>query len=208
MTSMAAQPGHPGRPRNGETDATILRAVLELVAEVGVAGVTLTAVAKRAGVARATVYLRWPSRAALIGAATKATVGGVPYPLTGDIVRDIEVGAQFFRDIVAAPTFKGMFPELAAEVLAENPEVPWDALSPNRPKLAANYAAAAASQGLDPRVDPDLPYCLMVGGLLTHLLVNGTAPSREWTRQLVDVVVAGLSGQRSEREGPGRAAAE
>jgi AcrR family transcriptional regulator len=181
-----------GRPRLPETDAAILRAVLELVSDVGVPGVTVTAVAERAGVARATVYLRWPSRAALIGAATKATVGGRPYPLTGDIVRDLEVGAHFFRDIIAAPAFKAMFPQLAAEVLADRPEVPWDELSPNRPRLAANYAAAAASQGLDPHVDPDLPYTMLVGALLTHLLANGTAPDREWTDQLVGIVVAGL----------------
>lgn len=201
---MSSTSSHPGRPRNAETDASILRAVLELVSEVGVSGVTVTGVAARAGVARATVYLRWQDRAALIGAATKATVGGRPYPVTGDIVRDLEVGAQFFRDIVAAPAFRSMFPQLVAEVLADEPEVPWDELSPNRPKLAANYATMAAGQGLDSRVDPDLPYYLMVGSLLAHLLVKGTAPSREWTRQLVDVVVAGLKARARDGQAPAR----
>ena len=56
----------PGRPRNSDTDGRVLAAVLDLVSEVGVAGVTVTAVAARAGVARATVYLRWPSRAAAV----------------------------------------------------------------------------------------------------------------------------------------------
>jgi AcrR family transcriptional regulator len=195
---------HVGRPRGTATDATILRAVLDLVSEVGVSGVTVSAVAQRAGVARATVYLRWPSRAELIGAATKAAVGGRPFPLTGDIVRDMEVGAQFFRDIIAAPEFKAMFPELVAEVLADTPGVPWDALSPNRVKLAANYAAASAAQGLDPRIAPDIPYDLMVGGLLAHLLVNGTAPSPEWTRQLIDVVVGGLKWSVGDRQGRAR----
>jgi len=190
--------GHVGRPRGASTDAAILQAVLDIVSEVGVPGVTVAGVARRAGVARATVYLRWPSRAALIGAATKATVGGRPYPLTGDIVRDIEVGTHFFRDIIAAPAFRAMFPELVAEVLADAPEVPWDALSPNRSALAANYAAAASRQGLDPDLDPDLPYYLMVGGLLAHLLVKGTAPSHEWTQELVDVVVSGIRSRSSD----------
>jgi AcrR family transcriptional regulator len=181
-----------GRPRGTATDSRILKAVLDLVSEVGVSGVTVSEVARRAGVARATIYLRWPSRAELIGAATKATVGGRPFPLTGDIVRDIQVGTHFFRDIIAAPAFNALFPELAAEVLSAKPQVPWDALSPNRSKLAANYLDAAARQGLDPQVDPDLPYYLMVGGLLANLLVNGKAPSHAWTQQLVDVVVAGL----------------
>jgi AcrR family transcriptional regulator len=195
----------PGRPRLASTDSAILRAAAELIGEVGLQATTVTAVARRAGVARASVYLRWPSRAALIGAATKATVGGRPYPLTGDIVRDMEVGAQFFRDVVAAPTFKRMFPELASEVLADEPEVPWDALSPNRSKLAENYAARAAGQGLDPDVHPDLPYHLMVGGLLSHLLVTGGAPSRDWTQELIEVVVAGLRARGRDPSGHGPA---
>jgi AcrR family transcriptional regulator len=183
---------HRGRPRDPGVDDAILRAAAELLAETGVEATTVTAVAARAGVARATVYLRWPSRWALIGAATKASVGGRPYPLTGDIARDIQVGAHFFRDIIAAPRFKAMFPHLVAEVLAEERGLPWDALSPNRARLASNYASVAGSQGFAPQLDPDLPYDLSVGALLAHLLVNGEAPSHEWTQQLADVIVAGL----------------
>ena len=58
-----------GRPCRSE-DA-ILRAVLDLVAEHGVTGLTVDAVAARAGVGKQTIYRHWGSRAHLIHAAAQ-----------------------------------------------------------------------------------------------------------------------------------------
>src|SRR3990170_8095476 len=66
---------HAGRPRGPATDAAILQAVIELLAEAGLRGTTVDAVAARAGVARATVYLRWPTRDALLAAAARQALG-------------------------------------------------------------------------------------------------------------------------------------
>lgn len=183
---------HPGRPRNASTDGAILRAVLDVVAEKGVSGVTVTGVAARAGVARATVYLRWPSRAALVGAATKAVAGGDPFVLSGDLERDIREGAAFLASVLAAPYFTGILPELVRAVLTRPPEVSFDALSPNRLGIAVEYAREAAAQGFDPDIAATIPFDLFFGAALSHLLATGAAPSREHMRQLADVVVLGL----------------
>src|SRR5215212_9123818 len=121
-----------GRPRRAATDAAIVRAALELMAEVGVDGTTLTAVAERAGVARATVYLRWPTRSALIGAAARAAVGGRPLALTGDIAQDLRVAASFIQQIFAVPTFPAMLPEIVRAVLANPPELSFESVAPRR----------------------------------------------------------------------------
>ncbi|AHI01980.1 TetR/AcrR family transcriptional regulator [Kutzneria viridogrisea] len=55
-----------GRPRDPDADAAILRAALELFAERGVEGTSIEQVAKRAGVARLTVYRRWSSKEELL----------------------------------------------------------------------------------------------------------------------------------------------
>jgi len=182
----------PGRPRNSDTDGRVLAAVLDLVSEVGVAGVTVTAVAARAGVARATVYLRWPSRAALVGAATRAVTGGEPFGLSGDIDRDIQVGADFIHGILSAPYFASILPELVRAVLATPAEVGFDALAPNRERMAAEYHDAGRLQGYDAKIEPHLPFDLLFGACLSHLLATGTAPSRSYVRQLARVVNAGL----------------
>jgi len=186
------QSPHPGRPRTAGTDEAILQAVLEIVAEQGVSGVTVTGVAARAGVARATVYLRWPSRAALVGAAAKAVRGGDPYPLVGDLDQDIRTGAQFLEPVLAAPYFAGILPELIRAALTRPPEVDFDALAPNRKLLAAEYRSLAADQGFDPTVDPTVAFDMLLGAGLSYLFATGSAPSLAYMRQVGEVVVAGL----------------
>lgn len=58
--------GAGGRPRRPGVSDAILHATIELAAEVGLEGITLNAVADRAGVGRPTIYRRWPSKEALL----------------------------------------------------------------------------------------------------------------------------------------------
>ena len=55
-----------GRPRLVDADAAILAAARELLAERGWDGMTLGDVAARAGVAKTTLYRRWPGKAELV----------------------------------------------------------------------------------------------------------------------------------------------
>ena len=55
-----------GRPRSEQARRAILAAALELVRDEGYRAVTIDSVAKRAGVARTTIYRWWPSVAALL----------------------------------------------------------------------------------------------------------------------------------------------
>jgi len=55
-----------GRPRSLQADRAIVDAVLEEVIAVGIDGVSIEQVAARAGVAKATVYRRWPNKEALV----------------------------------------------------------------------------------------------------------------------------------------------
>ncbi|BDV31569.1 TetR/AcrR family transcriptional regulator [Microbacterium terricola] len=57
--------GVSGPPRDPARDALILRAATELLAEGGYTALTMDKAAARAGVGKATVYRRWPSRAEL-----------------------------------------------------------------------------------------------------------------------------------------------
>lgn len=58
-----------GRPRREGADEEILAVALELLREKGYRELTVDAVAERAGVAKTTVYRRWPTKVVLIGAA-------------------------------------------------------------------------------------------------------------------------------------------
>jgi AcrR family transcriptional regulator len=55
-----------GRPRSAVADRAIIDAVLEELIESGIDGLSLEQVAQRAGVAKATIYRRWPNKEALV----------------------------------------------------------------------------------------------------------------------------------------------
>ena len=57
-----------GRPRKAGADEEILAVARELLRERGVAALDVNEVAARAGVAKTTVYRRWPTKEALAGA--------------------------------------------------------------------------------------------------------------------------------------------
>ncbi len=70
----------PGRPRSG-VDATVFAATLSTVDELGYAHATVDRIAAAAGIAKTTIYRRWPSKGALITACLVDAFG--PAPLTG-----------------------------------------------------------------------------------------------------------------------------
>jgi AcrR family transcriptional regulator len=181
----------PGRPRDPETDRAILRAAVEVLSEVGLQGITVNAVAERAGVARGTIYLRWATREALLGAVARAAGGGFPYQLTGDIDRDIRVGSDYGRKVVTGGHFVAVMPELVSALLSNPPQMTFDDLAPNRTRFAEVYRASATAQGFRD-VDPHLAFDLLLGAQFMHILATGKPPSRAYVDAMAEAIVAGL----------------
>ena len=71
------------------SEDAILRAALDLVAEHGVSGVTVDAVAARAGVGKATIYRHWGSRARLVHAAISCMKDPIEEPDSGSLSADL-----------------------------------------------------------------------------------------------------------------------
>ncbi len=84
-----------GRPRAGRRrdplcDEAIFAATLALFVEEGYAGISIEGVAARAGVAKATIYRRYPNKAQLVVAAVHTCAGTTDHlPDTGDIRADL-----------------------------------------------------------------------------------------------------------------------
>lgn len=57
---MGDKAARPGRPRDPRADAAILQAARDLMAEGGLSNLTVEGTAQRAGVAKTTVYRRYP----------------------------------------------------------------------------------------------------------------------------------------------------
>ncbi|MFI6291284.1 TetR/AcrR family transcriptional regulator [Nonomuraea sp. NPDC050790] len=67
-----------GRPRDPEADEAIMKAALELFVERGLEGASIEQIAKRAGVAKVTVYRRWSSKEDLLTQAIEHARALVP----------------------------------------------------------------------------------------------------------------------------------
>ncbi|MBG0563958.1 TetR/AcrR family transcriptional regulator [Actinoplanes aureus] len=80
----------PGRPRSG-VDDVVFAATLRTVHELGYARATVDRIAAAAGIAKTTIYRRWPSKGALITACLVDAFG--PAPLTGATREEILASA-------------------------------------------------------------------------------------------------------------------
>jgi AcrR family transcriptional regulator len=186
---------HAGRPRSHGVDTSVLEAAIDLLASKGPDGVTVNAVARRTGVARASIYLRYPNRMALLGAALRAAIGRQPYRLEGDIEADLRQGAAQAQAILATPSFRAILPEVVRGLLHQAPGaegITSDMVAPNRRPVADEYRDGAAAAGFRPDIDPDLPFKLIVGGVIMSLLADGIAPTISEATQVADIVIAGL----------------
>ena len=182
-----------GRPRSARAEAAILDATVELLAQGGLDGTTIQGIADRAHVARATIYLRWPTREALITAALRHAIGRPPIPLTGDLEADLRRGSEQAGWILSQPVFASVLPALVREFLdRDRPGVTYDTLIPNRKRIADEYDRLAASQGFRDDVDGFVVVDLVVGPLLLHLLATGTPPTDAFRERQLEAVFAGI----------------
>ena len=94
----------PGRPRDPQVDRRIAQAALDLFADAGWAGFSMEAVARRAGVGKASLYLRWATKEALLADAVTWRLGRVADVDTGTLRGDLVELATQVLDIYAGDT--------------------------------------------------------------------------------------------------------
>jgi AcrR family transcriptional regulator len=137
VTTVETRPG-PGRPRSTEADAAIHSAALDLLAEVGYEALTIEAIADAAGVAKSTVYRRYPGKSQLI-IATLAWICAnenpqpEPLPDTGSLEGDVVAMLQALRDKFASETKSRVVAAIAGATTRD-------------PALAAAHAAFIATR--------------------------------------------------------------
>ncbi|GAA3430612.1 TetR/AcrR family transcriptional regulator [Kutzneria kofuensis] len=167
-----------GRPRDPEADEAILRAALELFAERGVDGTSIEQIAKRAGVARLTVYRRWSSKEELL---VQAIVYGRNAPDLTDEEYDTlpypEVFARMVGTMTDAIADRRLAPLLAQLIGStfSHPELFdafWRASGSKRREGGIRLVRRAIREGmLPPDADPEVIVEIIVGALFYRMLV-------------------------------------
>lgn len=195
MPKQQAATRAPGRPRRPDVEDHVLDAAIALLAERGIDGTTMTAVVERSGLARATVYLRWPNRQALVAAAIRRSMGRPILKGTDNVERDLRAGAERVREIFSSRSFRSVFPALVAALTRDGPDeatVSYDLIAPGRAVLADVYGRLAADQGFRDDVSPALVIDLVTGAHIGHYLATGEAPDEAVRDQIMEIVLDGL----------------
>lgn len=114
-----------GRPRNPEVEQRVRSATLSLLVDKGYAGLRIDDVAHASGVAKTTVYRRWPSLAMLVLDTVDHALGRRQFHLTGDTAADLEaLLTGIYESLVSNPVGWALpaigldllrYPDLAAE---------------------------------------------------------------------------------------------
>ncbi|MFN8039976.1 MAG: TetR/AcrR family transcriptional regulator [Acidimicrobiales bacterium] len=184
----------PGRPRSAEADRAIDAAALDLFAECGFDGVTIEAVAQRAGVARSTVYRRYPCKAdLLVDAAARLTDEVRTVPDTGTIEGDLlEVGRQLRHMLTATQVGRTVPAAIAAA--ARHPELATAhraMVRQRRGEFKVVIARAVERDELPADVDADLLLDLVLAPLFYRVLLSGEPVTDRYLRRIVGSAVEG-----------------
>lgn len=78
-----------GRPRRAGADEEILTVAMAMLREKGYRELTIDAIAEQSGVAKTTIYRRWPSKGALVAAALAPAVENASPPNSGSLAGDL-----------------------------------------------------------------------------------------------------------------------
>jgi AcrR family transcriptional regulator len=196
MTSRVVA-ARPGRPRSARADAAILDATVELFADLGFEGTSIEAVAEQAGVAKSTVYRRYPSKIDLVMAAWLHGAPGVePSYDTGRIEDDLVAAAQKVRWVYTESPVGRAIPSalVAAARYPEFAEAYRSFLVERRAPMVGAVAGAVARGELRPETDPDVVVDLVVGPIFYRAL---TTQARLADADLVELVETAVGAFRS-----------
>jgi AcrR family transcriptional regulator len=186
--------------RDTSTRGRALAVATDILLSEGYARLTMERVASESGVAKTTLYRRWPTKAALCMELYLDVAGReLIDPNTGDIASDLkriaETVVRLQTRTVAGPAFIGLIaeaqinPETRAAFLAE--------FAQRRREVTRLILRRAIEQG-QVRADTDIDLVIdALGGAVTFRLLQGHAlVTREFTNALVDLVLSGCKAKQ------------
>ena len=188
-----------GRPRLESTDQAIFTAAAELIGERGYDGFSMAAVADRAGVAKTTVYRRWPTRSHL-ALETMTSVMRVSLLDSGDLRADLLCFARTLAAALRQPGTRRLIAELTLASI-QRPELAgaFQRLFLQRRIDAQATIDRARSKGeLRGGVDRELLIDQIAGPLYYRALLAADGPADAYAEDLVDAVLEGALAPRSD----------
>lgn len=184
--------GRRGRPRREEVDRAITTAVLETIFERGLPAVTMEGIARRARVAKTTIYRRWPTRDAMVTAALSTTFTGFERPDTGDVREDLRqlvaTRSDFFVEQPGVPGVARLILSVAADRRY------WrNMMEPRRQTVRQVLERGQARGEIRPDVDLDLAVDLIIGPVIFAVLDQTRPLNRAFMNDVMEAALEGIA---------------
>lgn len=173
-------------------DEGIAAATLELLAGHGFEGVTVEAVAALAGVAKSTVYRRYPSRVDLLIGVIRHQMEERKEPVdTGSIVGDLGLVVRRLVVALTETAFGRAIPAVLAATAAHPAihEVRLEFLASRRAPAVAAVERAVARGELQRDADPEGVVDQLSGPVFYRIFVRGEPTDEAWIERHVQAVV-------------------
>jgi AcrR family transcriptional regulator len=193
-----------GRPRCPKAHQAILEAAEELFLARGLGAVSMDTVAAQAGVSKATIYRRWPTKESLALDALYYdwAVVDPPAPGAGSVQADLLSLLSPWVHLLGKRPYGRVMAALIAEAQTDPgfaEEFRARFLGPRRELMHAIFSDAIECGELAADTDVELAADLLYGPLY-HRLLHGHAPLDErFVRAVVDTVISGLLSKRDVR---------
>jgi AcrR family transcriptional regulator len=198
MTAKAETPTRsPGRPRDVRADRAILDAALDSFIEDGYEGMSIESIAGRAGVAKTTIYRRWPSKKELVIGAIDTLFEEFPSNDTGDVQEDLTAlvrkAHRFVSETKGGEALPRMFGEIAFSTALGRAYFE-RIMKPRRDALAKTLEAAKERGDLRADVDVDLAIASIIGSMMFLRVTRALSDQKgDLADRLVAQLMSGLA---------------
>lgn len=194
----AAPAGARGRPRDPAVDALLLAAARDDLAEHGWSDFSIAGVAERAGVARTTVYRRWPGRVELAVDAVSAAFDGLRLRDHGSLAADIQAVVAEVAELLDQPAVRGCLLALLTEACRDaDVRTRVDSVLTARLRelvdAGRTHAAARGEVPPGPPADDTLVLSVIGGALLYRTATGDGQVDAAFVASLATLVAQGLA---------------
>lgn len=189
----------PGRPRDQAVDQKVIEAAFDLLNDNGFAGLSIEAIAARAGVSKAAIYRRWDSKDEFLVDAMASVIETVEIGETGDIRNDLVEALRNMQSFICDTRAGEIFPWLVGEIAARSEVgLRYGAVISRRRELLFGLVERAVQRG-DLRADLDVQTALdMLSGAMILRKITGLGFPDDGPENLVDTLLEGwVSGKNT-----------
>ncbi len=189
---------HSGRPRDPAVDQAILQAAKEILAETGFEGMTIEAVAHRAGVGKPAIYRRWPSKRDLVVRLLEQIADRPEMPGAGTVRERLAAFLSDWCQRMKAGNAVQSFSSLIGE-MHRDPELRESVMKAfvtvRKRKMVAVLREGIASGEIQAGVDVEMIVDMLFGAVISRSLITNRLLTPAFGRQIVDMVFSGCCGQ-------------